>query len=257
MASIQGMKSKINRTITGAPFETRMRWVYSSVYGFYKQDREYLYEKQALRVLKKVLVKDSNCVDVGAFEGAYLRNVIKLAPSGIHYAFEPIPMLYRKLVGRFPRAKVFNCALSDRVGESSFKFVVNHPGYSGFIERKYDFEEPIIQEIKVKTDTLDNIYPSIPLRLLKIDVEGAEYQVMVGGLNTIRNNKPIVLFEHGLGAADRYGTRPECLYDLLVTRCGMQINLLINWLGGDDSLSRAEFVEEFVQAKNYYFIAYP
>jgi hypothetical protein len=63
------------------------------------------------------------------------------------------------------------------------------------------------QMIIVRTERLDRSLPAgyVPAVII-IDVEGAEQQVVEGALETIRRHQPIVVFEHGLGAADHYGT---------------------------------------------------
>ena len=45
------------------------------------------------RVMKQVLLADSNCIDVGANDGQMLGEMMRLAPDGSHYAFEPIKHL--------------------------------------------------------------------------------------------------------------------------------------------------------------------
>ena len=62
-----------------------------------------------------------------------------------------------------------------------------------------------------------------PIHFMKIDVEGAELQVLRGAIQTILKYKPVIVFEHGLGAADHYGTKPEDIYDFLVSECGLSI----------------------------------
>ena len=94
-----------------------------------------------------------------------------------------------------------------------FKFVESNPGYSGLKERKYDRPNEIVKDIVVKTDLLDEIIPSgEKIDFIKIDVEGAELQVLKGGMELIRRNKPVIIFEHGLGAADCYNTKPVDIF---------------------------------------------
>jgi Methyltransferase FkbM domain len=107
---------------------------------------------------------------------------------------------------------------------------------------------------KVRTDLLDNIV-SERIDLIKIDVEGAELQVLRGAVNTIRKSKPVIIFEHGYGAAEYYGTTPEQVYDLL-TECGLHLSLMEDWLKGDSSLIREGFAAQFYQGE-FYFMAYP
>jgi FkbM family methyltransferase len=226
-------------------------------------DSNLLYDIQTVRVMERALKKDSNCVDVGCHQGSILRNMIRISPNGIHYAFEPLPKMYEVLNDAFEtnqNIRLYDCALSDTEGEASFQYVVTNPGYSGLLKRSYERPDEEIQVIAVKTNLLDNVIPRhIPVKFIKIDVEGAELQVLKGAIETIRNSRPIVVFEHGLGAADCYGTGPEDMYDLLAGRCGLELFLMADWLesNGKASLTRDAFCEQFSSGSNYYFMAAP
>ncbi len=76
-----------------------------------------------------------------------------------------------------------------------------------------------------------------------------------GAERLVRRCKPVIVFEHGLGAADHYGTEPEHIHDLL-TGYGLSIGLMGDWLAGrrDKVFSRKAFGDEFRQARNFYFI---
>jgi hypothetical protein len=59
--------------------------------------------------------------------------------------------------------------------------------------------------------------------LIKIDVEGAEREVLEGAIRTITKHRPIVIFEHGRGASARYGTQPRHIYELLCVQGGLRL----------------------------------
>jgi FkbM family methyltransferase len=217
-----------------------------------------VYDGQTFELMKRVLTRDSNCVDVGCHKGDILRGILRAAPDGTHYAFEPIPNLFDDLKTEFPSVHVLNIALSNVESVTSFQHVIGNPSYSGLKRRRYDREGEIVVEITVKTAPLDTVLPAdFRLDFLKIDVEGAELQVLEGAVETISRNKPFVVFEHGLGGSDYYGTTPTSVYDLLTKRCGLSISLMEKWLGGGLPLTREEFVRQFDTGENYYFMAYP
>jgi FkbM family methyltransferase len=216
------------------------------------------YDKQTLQVMKKLLTKRSNCIDVGCHRGEILRTMLKHAPNGIHYAFEPLPKFYQSLTRSFPNnCRIHPVALSEKKGMSTFTHVVSNPPYSGFLQRDYP-SKATTELIFVQTNRLDNILPKgLKVDFIKIDVEGGELAVLQGALNTLLKSRPVVIFEHGMGAADKYGTTPEMVYDFLTDRCKMNVSLMSMWLNRDKPFSREAFAEQFYQKENYYFIAYP
>lgn len=184
--------------------------------------------------------------------------MLRLAPEGHHYAFEPIPYFYKELVKNFPEIEIYDLALSDTKSESSFQFVTTNPGYSGLKRRRYDRSEETIEQIIVKTDRLDGIIPeNVPIDFIKIDVEGGELGVFQGAVGTIVRNRPLIVFEHGLGAANFYETTPDRIYDLLTGTCSLQVSLMCDWLAGKDPLERLEFFNQFYSKANCYFLAHP
>ncbi len=137
---------------------------------------------------------------------------------------------------------------------------MSNPGYSGLRERRYDRPHEDVVQTTVRTARLDDeVDADRPIHLVKIDVEGAELQVLQGGERVLSRWRPYIVLEHGLGAADRYGTRPEDVYDLL-SGWGLQVSLLHRWLArrpASGPLDRAGFVRQFDQAIHYYFLAHP
>jgi FkbM family methyltransferase len=215
-----------------------------------------LYDEQTEQVLRRILRPGDSCLDVGANEGTILRTIVARAPAGRHHAFEPIPELAEALRSRFPGVSVHEVALAAASGSTTFHHVVSNPSYSGLRERRYDRDGEEVSLITVESARLDDVVgPQRPIRAIKVDVEGGEEGVLRGGLETIARCRPYVIFEHGLGAADHYGTTPETIHDLL-SGCGLRVTLQARWLAGEPDLSADEFVDEFASGRNYYFLAY-
>lgn len=217
------------------------------------------YDYLTAKVIQKALHSSSVCVDVGCHHGIILGVMIKYCTQGRLFAFEPLPISYEYLVKQFnlPNVKIYNMALSDQKGTANFNYVVNNTAYSGLQKRQYPTSNEKVVEITVKTDLLDNILDSNQrVSLIKIDVEGAELQVLVGAKNIIKRDKPIIIFEYASGGADFYGTKPEDIYELLCLECGLKISLLDSWLKGEKSFNQEEFKEQYYRNINYYFIAY-
>ncbi len=209
--------------------------------------------------MQRVLQKNSNTLDIGCHKGEILDDILVYAPNGIHFAFEPLPHLFSDLKTRYlqPNIHLSDVALFDKKGTTSFQHVVNDPAYSGIRKRRYN-KEVQIDELSVQTDLLDNVIPAdIKIGFIKVDVEGAEYPVLRGGVQTIRRSRPVIIFEYGLGAADYYGTRPEQMFSLLNAECGLVIHTMKDFLENKPALTETEFERLFSSGSEYYFIASP
>jgi FkbM family methyltransferase len=195
-------------------------------------------------LLAFTLSPTAHCIDVGAHQGDLLREMVRLAPGGRHLAYEPLPAFVASLRRNFPMVEVREAALGDQPGETSFVHVKDRPAYSGLRER--DLPEGVTtEEIRIRVERLDDTLPEgFRPEFVKVDVEGAELQVFRGALETLRRHKPTVWFEHGVGAADRYGTKPADVYDLLVDDVGLRIFDA----DGHGPYSRAEFDEVFTRS---------
>lgn len=219
-----------------------------------------VYDAQTVAVMERCLLPHSNCIDVGCHEGSVLREILRVAPLGTHYAFEPLPAyarLLRDTFGGNPHVVLSDLALSDVAGESSFQHVVTNPSYSGLRRRRYDRPDERVEEIRVRTERLDVALPrELPIALIKIDVEGAELQVLRGARETLQRWKPFVVFEHGLGAADHYGTLPETVAELFAS-AGLRVSTMERWLAGAEPLDQETFAAHFRNGWDYYFLAHP
>jgi FkbM family methyltransferase len=181
--------------------------------------------------------------------------MLRAAPEGRHWAIEPLPDLAAQLRREFPNVTVVEAALSDTAGTSTFHYVVSDPAYSGLKRRRYDRPDPEVSLINVRTERLDDIVPAEQkIQLIKIDVEGGELGVMRGA-QRILEQRPYVIFEHGLGAADYYGTSPEMIFDLL-SRCELSISLLHGWLAGKPPFDRSGFLQTFERGQYWIYLAH-
>ncbi len=215
------LKGILINTAVRLGIDAQLRNVCAPLNYSLKRDR---IDNQNLRLLLMfALTKDANCIDIGAHKGAALAEMVRVAPYGKHIAYEPLPFLHKYLIDHFPTVDVRPAAASNKEGETCFTYVKNLPTMSGFRQRSYPMH-PQIEKMTVRTETLDGSLPAgyIPA-LIKIDVEGAERLVLEGAIKTISKYKPIVVFEHGRGSSDHYGTQPCHIYELLHDEAGLRI----------------------------------
>jgi FkbM family methyltransferase len=221
--------------------------------------RNMKYDRYAFRVFQRVLNKESNCIDIGCHKGEILEWMLRFAPQGEHYAIEPIPFLFQGLKEKFvqPNVHLCNLALSNKAGRMNFTVVKNAPAYSGIKQRKYAVENPELEIIKVDVQQLDELIPKAKnIRLIKLDVEGAELDVLKGTTRIIKECQPYIFFEFGLGSAEYYEASPQEMFSLMEEN-SMQIFTLKSWLDKNAALNQQEFVNHFMSNSEYYFLAVP
>jgi FkbM family methyltransferase len=240
------------RAVSGTRLEGALRSVHTRV----TRRGAARYDRLAIEIMRRVLRRDSSCIDVGCYRGQILREMLRLAPAGHQIAFEPVPANYEWLVRQFPGVLVHHCALSDAPGTSSFQHVQGRPARSGLRRVPYPDGDEVVVEIDVALDTLDRrVAPDVAIDLIKIDVEGAELQVLSGGARLLTDHHPVLLFEHAAYTAAAYGTTPAMLHALLVDGHGYGIWRLDDWLAGRSPLGLAEFVAEVEAARSTNFVA--
>jgi FkbM family methyltransferase len=208
---------------------------------------------QLRRLIAHSLRADADCIDVGAYHGDVLADILRVAPRGRHIAYEPLPHLHALLVQRFPGVDIRRAALSDRDGEADYVHVRDLPQYSGLRERTYP--RPVDREhITVATERLDDHLPEgCAPALVKIDVEGAECLVLAGALRTITEHRPTVVVEHGPGGSDHYGSTPAELHRLLCAEAGLRIFDL----DGDGPYSLDRLEESYATGARWNYVAHP
>lgn len=155
------------------------------------------------------------CIDVGANVGDYSYAVKKLIDSAIVYAIEPHPKTFIELENKSHEFGfyAFNLALSDRDSlVDIFDYVSSNSGgessthaslYRDVLPQKYSQG---IRQYQVKAITLDQFLKDRGIdhvNLLKIDVEGHEFKVLLGAREALRLNK-IALIQFEFNSMNRF-----------------------------------------------------
>lgn len=211
-----------------------------------RETRRTMRDDEALRLLLALtLPVDANCVDVGANAGSLLRHMVRYAPHGRHIAFEPLPNRVAELREAFPHVDVRQAAVASVSGMRRFTRVVAADTRSGFDVNGYDGHQ--VQELEVEVCTLDEALPAdyVPA-LIKLDVEGAEFEALRGGLRVLTEHKPIVVFEHDV-RGDTSG-----VFGLLADTAGLRIFDM----DGDGPLSETALRAKVTRATHWNFIAH-
>jgi FkbM family methyltransferase len=149
----------------------------------YPDARQALREEIAIKaILASTLGGDGTYVDVGANQGQILGDAVRVAPRGRHIAFEPIPAVAAALARAYPSVDARQLALGARPDTAQFCHFRKLAGWSG-LRRSPEISDQRgdPEYITVTVSTLDAEVGERRPRVVKIDVEGAELEVMEGG----------------------------------------------------------------------------
>lgn len=164
-------------------------------YWFYGKVRE----KDELKFFKELILHDSCVLEVGAHIG-YLTQYFEdlIGSDGRVLAVEPTQSSLRYLKKNIrSNTTVIEKAASSKKGQAEF-FVEEFGGFTNSLVEEFTLlvnklhvasQNVAFSSIIVETDTLDNICSQnnfVP-NFIKIDVEGAEYDVLKGASNTLKN----------------------------------------------------------------------
>src|SRR5690554_2963533 len=169
---------------------------YSKSWFFPRFGNGYIHEPGATKIFVDYINEDSNVFDIGGHLGYFSCVAGNLAKYGSICVFEVdfncIDLITKNIeLNELKNVEVYNVAVSDSSGYVSIPdFKLPNPG-----TRIGDFNNN--QQIKVPSLTIDefisqeNIIPNF----IKIDVEGAEFKVLKGMTNALKNNSLTLLVE--------------------------------------------------------------
>jgi FkbM family methyltransferase len=167
-------------------------------------------------ILAATLGPEGTYVDVGTNRGQVLKEAVRVAPRGRHIAFEPIPELAAEVRRSFPQVDCRPLAIGARRERAEFCHFRKLDGWSGLRRnREISDERGDPELITVQVSTLDEELAGVAPAVLKIDVEGAELDVLEGARALLARARPLIVFEHVAGAAAIYEAPVSAPWDLL------------------------------------------
>ena len=140
-------------------------------------------------------------VDIGANEGTFSAGVLGLAPAASIIAAEPNPGPRSRLqarLGAMTNVEIRDVAVSSAAGTATF-YLTAHDHNSSLKQPLRDTHEVIDAgwdprgEISVATVTLDELVGNRIADVVKIDVQGAEMDVLAGGDRTLANARCVLM----------------------------------------------------------------
>jgi len=179
------------------------------------------YEQNEIDFVKSFLDKGNSFLDIGANFGLYSIIAAKIVgKNGKVFSIEPEPRnlkrLKRNLILNRVSVDVIPIAVGETEGEVEF-CSCSQGAYSGL---KLSTVPGKVKKIMVPKNTLDNLserYHWSNIDLLKMDVEGAELLVLMGGeLFFQKTNRPVILIEFNDNRSAVYGWNCSQVYNWLI-----------------------------------------
>jgi FkbM family methyltransferase len=161
------------------------------------------YEQDEIRFVRSLLKPGDTAIDVGGHIGFFTMHMAAaVGPAGCVYAFEPFDanadLLERSIAeNRFGDRVVFRrAAVGAATGTATLTFPVETLNSGGAYLLR-DGTAPLAgnQKKTVPVVALDALDLRRPVRFIKMDVEGAEPQVVGGAARLLREDRPIILSE--------------------------------------------------------------
>lgn len=176
------------------------RWSTSSSYDYILGEYE---DPATLNKFISWLKADTIFYDVGSNVGYHSLVANSIIQNGTIYAFEPMPFvraifekhiqLNSRLIGK-NNISVLPMAISKEAKEVEFSNDAAHRDGNTYIKESYIFSGTE-DKIKVPCQSIDGLIEQgykIP-DIIKIDVEGAEYDVLLGAKKTLEQYHPHIL----------------------------------------------------------------
>lgn len=191
------------------------------------------------RLVARVVGPETNCLDVGVHLGRMLNAIVRHAPRGQHVGIEAVPYKVEWARRKFPEVVVHQCAVSSTTGSASFNVSPSASATGSLAHLRAADARTIMVELR----TLDALIPpDLTFGFVKIDVEGAEPDVIMGGRATLLRGDPVVLLESTEEGHRNFHRTSGALFDLLVD-LGMAVWSVKGFMLGDVMLDRATFKE--------------
>lgn len=136
-------------------------------------------ERNSWEFLKTLLFSGATFVDVGCQKGIYSKGVLDFLEKCSVYAFD---------VMRFPQ-------MDSLLEDSRFHFTQAAVGNGEKCECTIHYDSKLIYPLD-KSEKLDDLLIGVgKIDVIKIDVDGLEFEALQGAKNILLNDKPVIMVE--------------------------------------------------------------
>lgn len=209
------LKKKFFQIIFNKLFN-RLGLVISVFYFFFLiKKNNFISKEKEFFIIKNLIKKNSNVIDVGANVGRYTFELAKIVgPQGCVYSFEPMPrssliLTFLIFLSNVKNIIFFSIALGNKTEKILMKesytyknenFLFDTNTQSQIIKKKNRFKNNLFRySLKI-----DDLHIKDKISFIKIDTENYEYQVLIGAKKLIIKNRPIILIENNSDKAIRF-----------------------------------------------------
>jgi len=146
-------------------------------------------------------LRHARVVDIGANEGAFAAGVLAVAPEAQIIAVEPSPAPRERLRARLgdnSNVAILDVAVSSESGSAMFHLTAHDHNSSLRLPRSESQKIigggwDVLEDLQVQTLSLDDLVGDRDVDVLKIDVQGAEMDVLEGGERALARTRAVLL----------------------------------------------------------------
>lgn len=181
------------------------------------------YEDRVKENFEKSIKEEDIVIDVGANIGEFsLIAAKKVGPKGTVISIEPLKQATNWLkknfeLNNFSNYEIIEKAVGNQVGEMTL-YKKSESSEVGILDPQIT-EKRLLVDGTILVDTIDNIISSRNIRIvdmLKIDVEGFEYEVLCGCKESFKEKKiKKIICEIHLSYLKKKGVNEETIYSFL------------------------------------------
>src|SRR5215831_1013201 len=204
-------------------------------------------------IVRELIRPGDRVLDIGASIGLFTRLLSRLVgPDGRVYSFEPIPQTYEYLENNIRKLRLSNVlavqvALSETDG--SKRMVI--PTYRWGQECWYDARleqptsDPKWRRVEIQSRKLDTLNLDLaPVSFIKCDANYHELEVLQGGWQTTKRDKPAILIEVNPDPDDPHSTA------FVVFNMLQELEYKAYWYDGTELRER----QPGERSQNYFFL---